>query len=177
MAQQSEYTARLFSDEELLALPWLVVEPNWLRNPFAHVINDPIGGENAHRWCIVHGEIADPDAPPAEFDPFEDLLADTTLGPSPMVEVGGGKPGYGYALFPRVPPQSSRAYQDDWETRSLEMHANQSQIDINSLPEKAPKEPRQPGARPTFHSTMDKAPPLKFEDLPPEVRRGMFRGN
>ena len=139
----NDYGTRIFSDAELLALPWLVVGHNHFRNPFAHVVGEPIGSENARRWCIVHGEIADPDAPVLEPDPFEDLLMDTTIGPSPMNQVGGGAPGYGYALFPNVPASPSRAYQDEWEVRAREMHANQGRIDPSSMEERVRENPMQ----------------------------------
>ena len=141
MAPESEYTARVLTDAELAAIPWNQIEPNWLRNPFASVINDPIGGANGHRWCIVHGELEDPDAPPAEFDPFEDLLSDTKRGPPPMVEVGGGKPGYGVAIFPRRPTGPN--VEAEWEERSIAMHQAQNRIDPDSLPRKIEDKPRQ----------------------------------
>ena len=109
------------------------------------------------------------------MDPFEEVFLDTKVGPPPMIELGGGKPGFGYALFPNVPALPTPEYQDAWEERARLMHENQSQIDINSLPEKGSNKPMP--ERKTYHELMGKAPPPKFEDQPESVRRGLHRGD
>ncbi len=109
---------------------------------------------------------------------LDDLLHSAKVRVAGIFEVLHPKTGELLAIFPRVKPHSSLALQNAWEQRAQEMHANQTQIDIASLPEKTGDKP----TRPTFHSLAAEEPaePPKFEDLPPEVRakfNGMARGD
>ena len=117
---------------------------------------------------------------------LDDLLHSAKVRVAGIYEVLHPKTGELLAIFPRVKPHSSLALQNAWEHRAQEMHANQTQIDIASLPEKTGDKPTRPplaaSSRPTFHSLAAEEPaePPKFEDLPPEVRakfNGMARGD
>jgi len=112
-----------------------------------------------------------------EVSALDDLLHSAKVRVAGIYEVLHPKTGELMAVFPRVKPHSSRALQDAWERRASDMHANQSRIDINSLPEKT----GEGLARPTFHGLA--AEPVevpKFEDQPADVRarfNGMARGD
>ena len=110
-----------------------------------------------------------------EDDPFDALIG--AMGESPMLWAGPvsddpwNPTG---AVFPQRPTGPN--VEAEWEERCLAMHQAQTQIDANAIPT---KESDKPFERPMFHrlANEEKAPIPKFEDLPPELRRGMFRGD
>ena len=123
---------RDYTDDELKRIPPLSVGYNHLRNPFRHLMKDPLGSELANRWAWVHwpGDMAAANGQSCgdTLDPTDILIHDLALVDSGWHRVEHPETG-AITYFP-VTAKDVGA----WEERCRTMHESQTRVAVEEKP-------------------------------------------